>query len=318
MKICVVGLGQAAGYSRSYWDALKPELIHFVDLDGDIAREWSENYRSKHTKPKLTYSTELPSEAFDFAIINTPSSYHIDQARHFLEWGAKVFIEKPPCLARWDIEWIERNPDEWITVGFQCRFNEAVTLLRDRFRDPILVEVWKHRGRPVGYYDDWHGDWSTDGGVICQQGIHCVDLICSLTEENPTEVQFIGQNNKHLIEAEDTAALLLRYDGWTAVIHATTAMNVSDEAGLKVVQREGVMSIGGSAFDQIERWPWAKQGAAKAHGYKKMWQVIAEALESGGPPPVPATEAVRAMKIVHAGYSDGQYGSYFEPLGAPA
>ncbi len=320
MRVCVVGCGQAASYSKGHYDVLNPTSLTFVDLDLARASQWANNYVGKRNKISPSFTNELPNGGIDFAIINTPTGFHIEHARHFLEIGAKVFIEKPPALSRADIEWIEANPDEWITVGFQCRFNEAVTLLRERFRAPIIVECWKHRARPPAYYDDWHGDWATDGGVICQQGIHCVDLICSLTDENPSEVLFVGQNNRHKIEAEDTPALLLRYEGWTGIVHCTTAMLGKRGGGggahLKVVQQEGVMEVGGFAFDQIITWPWEKQGQAKSHGYNEMWRAIAYALETGAAPPVPAIEAVRCMKIVHAGYSDGQYGSFFEPLGA--
>ncbi len=303
MKVCAVGLGQGASYGFNRWGKLGPVEMHFVDIDEKKAKSFA---RQKDG----TYSTELPDSGIDFAIISTPNHLHVEHAKYFLDMGAKVFIEKPPALSMKDIKWIEDNRDKWITVGFQCRFGKAVTAIRERFKDPILVECWKHRGRDPEYYeDDWHGRWATDGGVICQQGIHCVDLVCSLTDEDPISVKFVGQNNKHDIECEDTAALLLEYDGWTAIIHSTTAMDAISHygggSGLKVVQRSGVLQAGGSSFQDLEVWEHEDdKPKTRGMGYVEMWIAIEQALSSGGPPPVPAHDAIRCMKIVHEAYGN--------------
>ena len=316
MKICILGCGKAAELLLPYLKYFQAAQVLFVDKDIKTA--------SKLAKAFLGTSeatNELPTSGIDFAIICTPSGLHIEHAKHFLEMGAKVFVEKPPALAKADILWLDEHPDAWITVGYQARFSSAVLAIQKEFSNPILVSCWKYRGRSASYYTDWHGKLATDGGVLAQQGVHCVDLVCSLSEEPPKAIHFWGKNARHNIECEDTALLSIAFPTWTAQIQATTALQIYRhlpwQSGLRVVSESGLQEIGGNDFEKIIHWPTKLTTPAldTLSSRERMWKSIADAVVLNGSPPLAAHKTTMAMKVIHAAYSGGKYGEWCEGLG---
>lgn len=327
-KICIVGLGQSFSYQDSYiYRNFKDCDYHFVDTDRSRLPE----LKGKLKDCDATIS--LPNSQFDLAVICTPNGTHRRIAEHFINLDTPVFIDKPPALSGEDIEWLEEAEvaGAWITVGFQARFSAGLMTIRQFVdeQNPILFHInsWKHRSRDSSYYDDeWHGRWLTDGGVICQQGIHCVDAICCLTKESPEWVSMIGANYRHNIECEDTASMFIKFPGFTATVNSTTAMYKGGKAGSEIVCDFGVIRAEGFAWNKITNWGVYEPRPEITGGggaYDTMWYEIRKALDTNGPPPIPVIDASRSMRIVHAGYCSWKdrngepvpYGQWFDKLG---
>ena len=70
-------------------------------------------------------------------------------------------------------------------VIYQNRENKAVKfvkkyLMNNEKRKIVYVNLNLLWSRPQKYYSRWHRKWKDDGGVLAQQGIHYVDLLCYL------------------------------------------------------------------------------------------------------------------------------------------
>ena len=67
---------------------------------------------------------------------------------------------------------------------------------------------WK---RDKKYYNSakWRGKWKTDGGVLCNQAIHHIDLLQWLVGD--VKMFFYKLNISAPTETEDTSAALLKF-----------------------------------------------------------------------------------------------------------
>ena len=66
----------------------------------------------------------------------------------------------------------------------------------------VLVNLSLLWSRPQSYYSRWHGKWRQDGGVLSQQGIHYIDLLCLFGK--PVKAVSITKNISNRLEVEDT------------------------------------------------------------------------------------------------------------------
>ena len=309
MKICIVGCGRRC-------ELLQPYLVHFfggpnlhyVDINKDRAKKAALTTQS-------TFSTALEEYNFDLAFILTPNGLHRTTAQPFLERGIKTFIDKPTALKWEDIMWMD-SYEALITVGYQCRFEPAVAAIKDAIKDDeiLFIDCWKHRRREAKYYkkSKGRGTWASDGGVITQQGTHCLDLITFMMECSPLQVGMFSQNRKHNIECEDTAMVTLNYENCLAVAHCTTAMDNKGEAGIKVVTKTKTLECRGQAFERLKIWPkdlsrpTIESGAfctkKGRYGDYFMMKAVKEWVETNGKLPVSVKSANIAMKIAHTAY----------------
>jgi len=140
-----------------------------------------------------------------------------------------------------------------LTVISQLRFSPDIqrvkTMLgQNRFGRLVLCDLSMKYWRDESYYasSSWRGTFRHDGGgALMNQGIHGVDLLRYLAGDF-TVVSGLCDTIHHQIEAEDTAAALIRFQsGAMGVIQASTAawpgfdrrMELTGECG-SVVLRE--------------------------------------------------------------------------------
>lgn len=187
-----------------------------------------------------TYEAMLRAEDIEAVSICTPTGNHFADARRALLAGKHVMVEKPMCLTLREadtlIELAEKT-GRCLGVISQSRFSDAAQAIR-RFVDsgaggrPVSAQLMMRFYRSQAYYDSaaWRGTFAGDGGgVIMNQGIHGIDLLCYLMGR-PVSVTGYAKTRLRHIEVEDTVAAALEFDnGAVAVIDATTCSNPSFE-----------------------------------------------------------------------------------------
>ena len=110
-------------------------------------------------------------------------------------------------------------------------FEPAIVRLKDvmaagqpgRF---LIGEVLVRWHRDQGYYDSapWRGTRSLDGGVLMNQAIHTLGILHWVLGPVAEVAGAAGATLTHNMEAEDTAAAVLRFaNGGLAVVSATTS-----------------------------------------------------------------------------------------------
>ncbi len=306
-------------------------LAALTALDGtelcalcDIKTERAENMRSQYAPSARIYNDldlMLSQEKLDALHIATPHFLHTEMAIKALERGINVFLEKPVCISREELDLLlraEARSHAKICVCFQNRYNNTTELaLRAAESDGGAISayasvVWQ---RDEDYYksSDWRGKHTSEGGgVLINQAIHSLDLL-TLFLGKPKQIYATTANHhlKSVIEVEDTAEGMIVFEGGKkAVFYATTAFFGKDTSNLFIKTKNHDIEIRNSDIfiDNIKQNldgdsnpQLGKDCYGKGHyGIIKSFY---NALASGGDVPVSLESAQWAMRTVLAAYS---------------
>jgi UDP-N-acetyl-2-amino-2-deoxyglucuronate dehydrogenase len=232
----------------------------------DIKADRAEAIGSTMNVPHYTDMHEMMrNEAIDVAVVLTESGLHADHVVSLAPYGKHIVVEKPISLTLADADRMIMACDRVgvkLFVVKQNRFNVPVLKLREafeagRFGKMVMGTVRVRWSRPQKYYDQdaWRGTWALDGGVLANQASHHVDLLEWMLGQ-PVSVFAMAKTALVNIEAEDTAAVLLRFaSGAFGIIEATTAVRPKDlEGSLSLLGEGGSVVIEGFAVNQMKTW----------------------------------------------------------------
>ena len=207
----------------------------------------------------------MNKESIDIVVVLTPSGMHADHVINLSKFGKDIIVEKPMALTLEDadkmIKSCKTNNCNLFVVK-QNRFNLPVlklheALVNNRFGKLILGTVRVRWSRHQSYYDQdsWRGTWAMDGGVLCNQASHHIDMLRWMMGD--VESVFARSITALVdIEAEDTAVATLKFkNGALGIIEATTATRPSDlEGSISILGEKGSVVIGGFAVNKILSW----------------------------------------------------------------
>ena len=136
----VIGVG-SMGYNHARVCAELPgvELVAVVDSNEAVAQGVAEKFSAKY----YTDPHELLGQVDGVAVV-TPTAFHYDSSKLFMENGIHVLVEKPITVAApeaRELVEIAKAKDLVLQVGHLERFNPAVVKLREMVRCPIMLEA---------------------------------------------------------------------------------------------------------------------------------------------------------------------------------
>ncbi len=196
----------------------------------------------------------LGAGILDAVDICTPSGLHGDQALLAAHANCHILCEKPLDL---NIEKVDRllSLCQQRALTLACVLQQRTTRTVQIVHDAIVsgkfgrllsgsasVKWW----RSQEYYDSsaWRGTWAYDGGVLANQAIHTLDLLCHFMGR-VEEVEFAHiETASHTMEAEDNALAVLRFEnGARGVVEATTCSYPDLCARVEIVGTEGSVAF---------------------------------------------------------------------------
>ncbi|GCE45589.1 putative dehydrogenase [Thermosporothrix hazakensis] len=199
------------------------------------------------------YRTMLTEVQPDVAVVLTPHPLHAEISIACLRAGCHVLVEKPMAVHISEADAMIAAAAEskrLLWVVFQHRYRPEIQaiarLLQERRLGSITrVELTASWPRPASYYQQapWRGTWAGEGGgVLMNQGIHHLDLLCYLLGL-PERLTAWTRTRKHAIEVEDTAQALLEWsEGTLGFLHLSTAeADVAER--LKLVGTRGRLEL---------------------------------------------------------------------------
>lgn len=303
MKIVFVGAGQVFGFHAGQFCNAAPYGSEFfvVEPDDRIAK----------LSGLTRISLEEASRIAGLAVIMTPSYIRWEVCEPFVKNGIPVVVEKPLTINWEEISIFESAAKKsWICPVLNSRLIPRVERMKEKAVDPKFVRSWKFRYRAPDYYKGWHGKFATDGGVLAQQGFHCLDLVCWIGGP-PVSVMAVGEKKLHQIECEDTAKVDLEFEGGClGEVECTTASSSAQLSGLKI--RSGVDLFGKTKEDSTE----AGTFAGGKPGHTVLAERVMKALSCGDGPPITVTSAVPALRALHACYVSMDLGGTPVKVGA--
>jgi predicted dehydrogenase len=288
MNIVFLGAGAVFNYHSDQMVKYAPKdaKIYVVETNPIVA--------ARCGYPILSYQEAV--EQANLVFVLTPSYLRWEVCEPFIKKGTPLVIEKPLCLSWDEINLFEAAAKEsWICPVVNARLVPKVEKWWQTLREEAdSFYSWKIRYRPESYYKDtWHGKMATDGGVLAQQGFHCLDLVCWFGGM-PKTIKCYGMNKIHFspdMECEDTAHGEIAFEnGKVGSFFCTTADSGEQEAGLSLKTKD----------KEYETVGWCFAGGTPGHTV--LGQRVYECLENNLPPPVTVDSMIPSLRAMHAAY----------------
>ena len=260
LHFAIVGCGMISSFhAAAIADTEGAELIGACSR----SRPGAERFAEEHgIRAYENFQTVLEDDEVDAVSICTPSGNHAAQVLAALEHGKHVVVEKPMCLTLEDADKIVFSAEKHgLTVCSiaQLRYADASVALKNaidngEFGRLLSASLSMSYFRPQSYYDQaqWRGTVGGDGGgVLMNQGIHGIDMLCYLMGQ-PKEVSGFTATLMRNIEVEDTAAAIIRFEnGAIADVNATVCASPSCSKRITIRGEKGTVVM---VEDGIESW----------------------------------------------------------------
>ena len=268
-KVCIIGCGLIADY---HMEAIRQvdglEVIGYFDTNSARADKMA-----SRTSTKAFHSLEeIWASEVDAVSICTPSGTHGPLAVEAMLAGKHAIVEKPLALTGAELDRIletERASGRICAPISQHRFSKGVLAAKKildgkRLGRIIGVNTTIRYHRDPEYYSTspWKGTVAMDGGVLMNQGIHAIDIMCYLNGW-PEQVQGMCGTLHHRIEAEDTAAAVMRFpDGHLGTVLATTAAASGKPWRMEICGTEGSLTLEEDVLTQVNDVPQTEANSA--------------------------------------------------------
>jgi predicted dehydrogenase len=258
------------------------------------------------------------SPEVDAVLVTTPNACHLADVLLALRCGKPVLCEKPMGVhaseCRQMVE-AARSAGLLLGVAQVFRFEESTARLRERVAAGQIGEIIFARSEfsfpgGAGHARAWlHDSAVAGGGPIADVGVHCVDALRYILQDEVVRVSARGARDAGSGTVESAAVLTLEFSrgtlgtvavsfraeyrtplelvGETGVLRADDALNV--ERPIKLELRRA-----GSVVETDE--------VSNRRAYAKQVDAFAEAVEGKAKFPVPGEEGWQNQEILDAAY----------------
>jgi 1,5-anhydro-D-fructose reductase (1,5-anhydro-D-mannitol-forming) len=262
------------------------------------------------------------SPQVDAVFIATPNNCHLHDALVALECGKPVLLEKPMALnadeARRILEMATRNR-VLLGVAQIFRFAESTQRLRERVAAGQIGRVVFARSEfsyvGAGQARTWiHDAAIAGGGPIADVGVHCIDALRFILDDEVARVSASAQSNEQSgsVEAAAVVSLEFRRRALGAVLVSMEAeyrspIEIVGERG--VLRAEDALSVDKPITIQLLRDGSVETEQVSNHlVFARQVDVFADAIEGRTEFPVSGEEGLKNQIILDAAYRSAKTG----------
>lgn len=202
----------------------KAEVVAAGNLHAESLERLARQYRIPKTYTDFAALAADPD--IDAVVIGLPNYLHAPVTIQMLEAGKHVLCEKPMATtvaeAEQMIEAAQRTGRK-LMIAHMWRFDREVLWLRDLVASGALGKIFKVKSHAIWLYEgpppqSWFVQKRfAGGGALADMGIHSIDTLrYVLGGTRPTKVFATAGAHFREIELEDTATLLLEFEGGIA------------------------------------------------------------------------------------------------------
>ncbi len=264
----------------------------------------------------------------DFAVIATPTHFHLEQASRAVRRGIHVFVEKPLCHTAKGMQELAQlvEAKKIISmVGCNMRFHPGPALVKQLLNEGRTGRILFARVHTGSYLPQWRPatDYRTNYAAQAQTGggcildcIHEIDLTRWYLGEVRDVMCMAGHVSSLEIATEDVAEIVCRHvSGAISEIHLDYVQRTY-ERGCQIVGERG--SIFWDFNQKQVRWFDAASGEWTTLSQPDDWAInqmyldelkhFMGCVESGGATMLPIPEAMAVMQIAFAAKASAREG----------
>ena len=280
----IIGCGVIAPTHRKAVEACdEAQVVAVCDIDEAKGSKFAEE-SGAGVRFYKDYEEMVQDPDVDAVCICTPSGLHADGVIAAAQAGKHAFCEKPLDIARERMTaMIKACRDANVKLGcvFQSRTSPDAIKVRQAIKSGllgpmVLGDTLLKNYRSQAYYNSagWRGTWALDGGgALMNQGVHGIDLLLWLMDD---EVESVFARCAHLvrdIEVEDTCVAALKFSkGAFGTIVGATSTNPGEARRCELHGKYGTICINGA---KISRWAITAEEDGRAENVEPPAEVTA-------------------------------------------
>jgi len=262
----------------------------------------------------------LADKKVQLVLITTRHDSHTNLSIKAARAGKHILCEKPMCIKPSDVRKIMNVVKETgvkYAIGYNRGLAPLITKAREIIRKINLPIVIYHRMQnPFEGGTHWLLDEKTGGGRMVGEGVHCIDLFCSLIRSQPLRVYaeggiFTGSEAHHI---PDTFAMTLGFEDGSAaaLVLSSVGTNKFSKESTEIYCRQT-----GIAIDSFKRMEIHSQELGIDEvielpevdkGHKAEIDMLARAIIDDTEPPNNITSAARSAIISFKAVKSAQTG----------
>ena len=321
-KIIIIGAGRIF---NKHFEYLHSKKNSFFEIVGIVEKK--EHLLNKITAPNIKKFNDIKKAInilnFETAVILTESGSHAKFAEFFLKLKKNVIIEKPLSVNLKEADklvQLDKKSKNKLFVVKQNRFNLPIEKLNSELKKKSLGKIFMATSRvrwmrDKKYYAQakWRGTFKNDGGVICNQAIHHIDLLQWLVGDIKSVFAY-RKKTLAKIQCEDTAVAIIKFkNGSLGTFEASTAVRPQNlEGSISILGTKGSVVIGGFSANKILSWNIGGRNKINVSKYEenppnvygfghiKFYDFVSKCLKGKIKNTLSAAEAIKSLKIATA------------------
>ena len=308
------------------------QVTAVMDKNEQVLEELREEFGIEYGYTQEAQILENPD--VDAVYIASPVAFHKDQARRVLDAGKHLLIEKPVAMdGRETKELSDYAAGKGLCagVGMLMRFHGGHMRIKELLREGILGDIVSCRAQLTCWFPKMEGNWRqikaiSGGGALMDMGIHCIDLLRYLLDDEVEKVCGMADHRTFDYEVEDSVSAVLRmHKGAACYIDAN--FNIPDDAAhcpLEIYGTKGSVIASGTigqdgkgeillTLSDSDKGYESSQVRSESGGaqkldfehvnmYARQLEEFSDCILNSLPPRTSLTDAVKTMRVVDAIY----------------
>ena len=325
LRVAVIGTGKIAelGHLPGYVQA-GAQIVALCNNVADSLNRLAETYAV--TRRYENWQQMLADGGFDAVSICTPPVLHREMAIAALEQGYHVLVEKPMAVSLSECDEMiaaADRSDRLLMIAHNQRFRTQHVIAKQILDSGRLGQVrrvqavFAHGGpenwSPTG---QWYFDTALSGfGVTLDLGYHKIDLLRWLLGQEVKGVQALMATFEKPTTLDDSAALLIQFDGGTlGTVQVSWAHHPDVQDSVTIDCANGSIAVPSNANDPVRVLERTAEGdlvetsvscqSTTGPGWFGAVGAFVKAIENGLPSPVTGAEGKATLDVVLQAYSD--------------
>lgn len=279
----------------------------------------------------------LLKSGIDLVVVATPNNFHKYYCILAMEMGVNVLCEKPACLSCEELEAVtaaSQRTGKLYTVHQNRRYDPDFAVMKDIIRSGMIGKPYALDSRLYssrGCSTAWRSTYANGGGALYDWGIHMIDQVLCLLDEEPSFVSAQLQSVRYA-EVDDVCHVTIGFpsgvcaritiDFWCYVEEPRWHLSCDDGTATlyKWFQTEGKIVKGNTQIETVPgcvytgnglsttMWPRPKQEIVELPiplpetppRWEDFYENIMDVIDGKATPIVTHEQIRRSMKVVMA------------------